>query len=127
LWPEWELSWWKARCSDAACVAAHPDGHFTGLQDHLHNDPLEVLIDRGVAGFLTLVLALLVPLSTIGRRRDDSAAFLFAAMIALLGRALIDFPLERPADLCLLALLASLTPAPDDPESSCESPQSASS
>lgn len=103
-WPEWELEWWKARCDDAACVSAHPQGKFAGLQDHVHADWLEWLLERGVLGLAALVLALAVPLRTAWKTNR----VVFAALVAALSRAFVDFPLERPADLAVIALLCSL-------------------
>lgn len=103
-WPEWELAWWKARCDDAACVSAHPQGKFAGLQDHVHADWLEWLLERGVLGLAALVLALAVPLRTAWKTNR----VVFAALVAALSRSFVDFPLERPADLAVIALLCSL-------------------
>lgn len=116
-WPTWELSFWKERCADAPCVEAHPQGRFAALQDHVHADWVEVLLERGVLGFLALFLALVAPLRAA--YRDDP--FLFAAMMTILARSFVDFPLHRPAELCLLAALAACTavsPAPPPPPSS---------
>ena len=103
-WPTWELSYWQARCDDAACVKANPEGRFAGLQDHLHADWLEWLLERGLLGLSALALALGAPVLAAWRARDT---FLLAAIAALLTRSLVDFPLQRPADLCLLAALLS--------------------
>jgi len=109
-WPEWELSYWQARCPDAACVAADPQRQFAAAQDHLHADWLEWLLERGLLGTLALLLALGAPLVAHWRRADP---FLLAALAAVLARSLVDFPLHRPADLCLLAaLLAQVSPPP---------------
>lgn len=116
LWPDWELQWWQQRCADAACVSAHPDGRFTGRQDHIHNDWLELLLERGILGLAALLLTLFGPFKAAWRRRDAHGPFILAALAALLARAFIDFPFARPADLCLLALLASLALAPPDLE-----------
>jgi putative inorganic carbon (hco3(-)) transporter len=105
-WPTWELSYWQARCPDAACVAADPQRRFAAEQDHVHSDFLEFLLERGVLGLLAMLLALSAPLITSWRNRDT---FLLAAMAAMLTRALVDFPLHRPADLCLFAALAACT------------------
>lgn len=106
-WPTWELSFWQARCPDAACVAADPQRRFAALQDHVHADWLEWLLERGVLGFLALLLALATPLRAAWRGGDS---FLLAAIVAALARSLVDFPLYRPADLCVLAALCALSP-----------------
>lgn len=124
-WPGWELSYWQARCADAACVQAHPQGRFAALQDHLHADWLEWLLERGVLGTLALLLALGAPLLMVWRANDVRSSWLLAALAAALARALVDFPLHRPADLCLLAALCALaagsqtppfSPSPDSAE-----------
>lgn len=106
-WPQWELDVWKARCGDdAACVAAHPDAPFTGLQDHAHNDWLERLIETGVPGTLALLAVFASSFVLAFRARGRMATATCASIAALAMRATIDFPLARPADVCLLALLA---------------------
>ncbi len=105
-WPTWELSFWQARCPDAACVSADPRHVFAALQDHVHADWLEWLLERGILGFFALLLALSSPLLAAWKSEDS---LLLAAMTALLARSLVDFPLHRPADLCLLAALAACT------------------
>jgi hypothetical protein len=107
-WPAWELSYWQARCADAACVAAHPQGRFAALQDHVHADWLEWLLEVGVLGVLALLLALGAPLLAAWRRTDVTSSWVLAALAAVLTRALVDFPLHRPADLCLLAALCAV-------------------
>ncbi len=102
-WPTWELSFWKERCADAECVAQDPQSRFAALQDHVHADWLELLLERGILGFLAFALALAAPLRAAWR----SDPIVFAAMAAILTRSLVDFPLHRPAELCLLAALAA--------------------
>ena len=104
-WPTWELSYWQGRCPDAACVAADPERRFAALQDHVHADWLESLLERGVLGAIALALALGAPLVAAWSRGDP---FLLAALVAALARGLVDFPLPRPADLCLIAALAAI-------------------
>ncbi len=105
-WPDWELAYWQARCPDAECVAADPQKRFAALQDHVHDDWLEWLLERGIVGFFALLLALGAPL--YGAWKDPEHSFLLAAIAAALTRALVDFPLHRPVDLCLLAGLCAL-------------------
>jgi O-antigen ligase len=112
-WPTWELSFWKERCADAQCVAADPQSRFAALQDHVHADWVELLLERGLLGFLAFALALAAPLRAAWRNDP----FVFAAMAAILTRSLVDFPLHRPAELCLLAALAAcadVSPTPTD-------------
>ena len=114
-WPEWELAYWRARCPDAACVAADPQRRFAGLQDHLHADWLEWLLERGVLGTLALLLALVAPVIA---NREKSDPFILAALAAVLARSFVDFPFHRPADLCLLAALLAQVSPPLTPTSS---------
>ncbi len=83
-----------------------------GRQDHLHADWLELWLTRGLLGVLAFGLALAAPLSAAWKRAD---ALVFAALVAALSRALVDFPLERPADLCLLAVVSALAFLPEPP------------
>lgn len=109
LWPVWEVELWRGRCgADAACVAAHPQARFTALQDHAHDDWLEVLVERGVFGLVGLVLLFALPASRAWRAPGPRAASVVAALACLAARATVDFPLARPADLCLLAAVVGL-------------------
>ena len=107
-WPDWELSYWQARCPDAACVAADPQRRFAALQDHVHSDWLEWLLERGLLGMIALLLALGAPVLSAWKNDDPQRSFLLAAIAAALARATVDFPLHRSADLCLLAALCAL-------------------
>jgi putative inorganic carbon (hco3(-)) transporter len=113
LWPAWELEYWKARCDDAACVEAHPDGRFAGLQDHVHADWLEWLIERGALGLGALMLALGAALRVAWKGNE----LVFVALLAAVARSFVDFPLERPADLAVIALLCSLAVRSSGPSS----------
>lgn len=105
-WPQWELELWTKRCGeDAACVAAHADFEFNGLQRHLHDDWLELLIEVGLVGALSLAAFVFAVV-----RRSWSAAtpFVGAALVSCLTRGVFDFPLHRPADWAVLGLVLSL-------------------
>ncbi len=116
LWPGWELERWRARCAtDPACVAAHPESRFAGLQDHVHDDWLERLLESGVAGLLGLVALFVTAFLAALRSRTLEGVGVAAGLASLAARATVDFPLARPADLVLLAVLcgaaAGLSPA----------------
>lgn len=99
-WAEWELALWTKRCGeDAGCVQAHPDFAFNGLQDHAHDDWLELCLEVGPIGFGALLLWL------ASRLRGPVNAFAAAGLIALMTRAAVDFPLHRPADWAVLSVL----------------------
>ncbi|MBL8921209.1 MAG: hypothetical protein JNJ54_20265 [Myxococcaceae bacterium] len=105
-WPRWELEWWTRRCGeDADCVARQPELEFTGLEAHAHDDWLELWLEAGPLA----VLALLTFLATRLRESWRSASpFAGAALVVLTTRALVDFPLHRPADWAVLALTCAL-------------------
>ncbi len=105
-WPRWELARWKARCGeDAGCVAAHPESRFAGLQDHLHDDWLERLLETGVAGLLALVALFGAAFGAALRSGTLEGLGIASGLASLAARATVDFPLQRPADLVLFALL----------------------
>ena len=105
-WPAWELERWRARCgADPACVARHPDARFTGLQEHLHDDWLETLLEAGVAGLVALLALFGTAFAAALRARSLEGLGVACGLAALAARATVDFPLQRPADLVLLAVL----------------------
>lgn len=100
-WPRWELDLWRSRCGDdAACVQAHPEFPFNGLQDHVHDDWLELWLELGPLAVGALVLWF------VRQLRDARQPFVTAALLVLISRSFFDFPLHRPADWACLALLA---------------------
>lgn len=100
-WSAWELELWTKRCGDdAACVQAHPDFAFNGLQDHVHDDWLELWLEVGPVGLGALALWLAMRVW-----KGATSPFAAAGLIALITRATVDFPLHRPADWAVLSLL----------------------
>lgn len=100
----WETDYWRL----------HPEGSdpsFAGLQDHAHNDYLEIIVNHGATGLaaFAFMLALLVPARyrkrMTSRRLEDG---MIASIIALLTVAVVDFPLHRPAELYLFWTLVAL-------------------
>jgi putative inorganic carbon (hco3(-)) transporter len=120
LYPAWER---EARRKPPTAAAAH---YFAGPQQHAHNDYLEALVERGLAGPVTLLLVLTTWVGG-GRRafRPDGPApgaepltIGAAAALAALGAvAFVDFPLARPAEMALwwscAALLGTARAHPD--------------
>jgi len=105
-WPAWELERWRSRCGvDPACVAAHPEARFTGVQDHLHDDWLETLLDAGIVGLVALLTLFGTAFAAALRARSLEGLGVACGLAALAARATVDFPLQRPADLVLLAVL----------------------
>lgn len=78
------------------------DPRFRGLTDHVHNDFLEALVERGLAGILTL-MAPLVSAWLVARRHGRAGTVLVASCTAAIVSgatcAFVDFPLARPVEL----------------------------
>jgi O-antigen ligase len=105
--PLWETQYWQAS------PASERDRMFAGIEDHAHNDYLEILADYGTFGllaFLTAVFAFLGTAWTGTRAAPDSlVAGASAGVVALLAVALVDFPLMRPAEAFLLWSLVAVS------------------
>ena len=107
LWPGWEARRWRVD-PDAA------DRPFAGPERHAHNDWIEAGVDTGLLGLLALA-GLLATALFRGLRygRVEPARLAAAAGLAsLVARSLVDFPLERPAELGLAFVLAAVAAAP---------------
>lgn len=90
------------------------DLRFAGPQQFAHNDYLQALIERGVAGLVTTVLVLATPVlvwrgsprgAVPGREALAGAAGALAACAAV---ACFDFPLQRPAETAAVWMAAGL-------------------
>jgi O-antigen ligase len=119
LYPSWER---EARRRPPTAAAAH---YFAGPQQHAHNDYLEALVERGLAGPVTLFLVLTTWVGG-GRRASrqsgpapgttsvpsagiEPLTIGAAAALAALGAvAFVDFPLARPAETALWWSCAAL-------------------
>ena len=111
LYPSWER---EARRKPPTAAAAR---YFAGPQQHAHNDYLEALVERGLAGPVTLLLVLTTWVAG-GRRafRPEPVApgaapltiGAAAALVALGAVAFVDFPLARPAETALWWSCAAL-------------------
>ena len=105
-WPAWELERWRSRCgADPACVAGHPEAKFTGVQEHLHDDWLERLLESGLVGLAALLALVGTAFTAALRSRSLEGLGIASGLAAHAARATVDFPLQRPADLVLLAVL----------------------
>ncbi len=102
LWPAWEAAYWAAGAPEA-------ERRFAAPQNHAHNDYLEWWLELGLVGSAPRVLLLLAALHAGRRAVDARGVALTAALAALAARALVDFPLSRPAELCLLTVLLALS------------------
>jgi O-antigen ligase len=127
LWPSWEAGYWQRH-------GAERERPFVALQRHAHDDLLEAGLSLGLPGLLALLAWIAFALRAgLGRRTDPDALALTCALAALAARALVDFPLQRPAALGLFALLTATLSSPplfevssqepSCPESSVPSPQ----
>lgn len=86
--------------------AGDPAARFGGPQQYAHNDYLEALVDRGLAGPVTILLGLATSWAGTGRRARRApvrpvAIGAAAAVVALGVMACVDFPLARPAELVM--------------------------
>ncbi len=99
-----------------ADAAGHRDVRFRGITDHVHNDYLEALVERGLVGLCTLLGPLAWVVGTAIRRHPYSPLGVgaLASVLALATCALVDFPLARPVELAWwwLAIGLALTPDP---------------
>jgi putative inorganic carbon (hco3(-)) transporter len=129
LYPAWER---EARRKPPTAAAAH---YFAGPQQYAHNDYLQALVERGLAGPVTLFLVLTTclgggrrafrPRGPHGLAPDAIGGVTFAgseplrigaaaALAALGAAALVDFPLARPAETALWWSCAALLGTPRD-------------
>lgn len=101
-WPAWEASYWETR-------GPPEERGFVAAQTHAHDDWLEVGLDLGLPGLVALLAWVALALAAGLRRAggDPDALALTCALAALAARALVDFPLQRPAGLGLFALLTA--------------------
>jgi len=106
LWPLWEAEYWAARADSAG------KERFAAPQDHAHLDYLEWLLELGLVGAAPRLLLLLAALRAGRHAPDARGRAALAALVALAARALVDFPLARPAELCLFAVLTACVVAP---------------
>jgi putative inorganic carbon (HCO3(-)) transporter len=105
----WETEWWGSGAGAAA------DRRFSGLQDHAHNDYLELLVEQGVAGLLGF-LGFLAGVLWLSRRRGEELADgvsrgATAGIAALACVALVDFPMARPETVFVFWTLAGIVVA----------------
>jgi len=122
--PAWETQYWRGLPDDG-------DRTFAGIEDHAHNDYLEILADYGAAGLLGFLGVFVWFLRTAAERSKTSRCPLragaSAGVIALAVVALVDFPLMRPAEVFLLwslmatSLLSRFQTFVDQPADVCKS------
>jgi putative inorganic carbon (hco3(-)) transporter len=127
LYPGWER---EARRKPPTAASAV---YFAGPQQHAHNDYLEALVERGLAGPVTLLLVFTTWLGggmrasrPSGSVSDGSGVASMgaeplrigaAATLAALGAiAFVDFPLSRPAETALWWTSAALLGSPRERE-----------
>ena len=123
LYPAWER---EARRKPPTAASAV---YFAGPQQHAHNDYLEALVERGLAGPVTLLLVFTTWVGGVMRSSRPGGSVSdgtggastaaeplrigAAATLAALGAiAFVDFPLARPAETALWWTCAALLGAP---------------
>lgn len=108
FYPAWER---EARRRPPTAAAAH---YFAGPQQHAHNDYLEALVERGLAGPVTILLVLTTYVGggrrafRLGPAPEPLRIGAAAALAALGAVAFVDFPLARPAEMALWWSCAAL-------------------
>lgn len=107
-YPAWE----KAARASGLAGAHHTQ--FAGPQQFAHNDFLQALVERGVAGLATTLLVLAMPMLFWhrARRRPAASRAMLAgaagAVAACAAIACFDFPLQRPAETATLWMAVAL-------------------
>lgn len=103
--PAWEVQYWSGNPDDR-------DRRFTAVEDHAHNDYLELFADHGLTGVLGF-LAVLVAFLRSARQHlrsgpDPFSVGASAGVVSLAAVALVDFPLTRPTEVFLLWSLMAI-------------------
>lgn len=103
--PAWEVQHWSGNPDER-------DRRFAAVQDHAHDDYLEIFADYGLAGVLGFLAVLAVFLRSARQRlRSEPNPFSLGAsggVVALAAVALVDFPLMRPTEVFLLWSLMAI-------------------
>lgn len=99
--PTWETRYWHDRQENG-------DRKFAGIEDHAHNDYLELLADYGAVGLLGFLGVIAVFLWAIRHETKADVAGASAGVVALCAISLVDFPLMRPAETFLLWTLIAV-------------------
>ena len=103
--PAWEAQYWRGMPDER-------DRKFSGVEDHAHNDYLEIFADYGVAGGISFLSVLLIFLLGAVRGRDSGGLLSVGAstgVVALAAVALVDFPMMRPAEVFLFWSLMAIS------------------
>jgi hypothetical protein len=95
--------WGQGLNNFRAYYLAHPPGHNPFVTDHAHNFILQILFERGVVGFLGLVL-ILAALVSLAKNHFAFLAFMSSILLA----NLLDYTLWSAASLYLLAASTQL-------------------
>ena len=102
--PAWETQYWRD-------IPAESNRKFAGVEDHAHNDYLEIFADYGAVGGISFLAVLLTFLWGAARERysrDPLSAGASTGIVALAAVALVDFPLMRPAEAFLFWSLMAI-------------------
>ncbi|MBM3461101.1 MAG: hypothetical protein FJX76_03270 [Armatimonadetes bacterium] len=95
-----------------AFQSVRPESWFTGYMNQAHTDPIQVLVETGVVGFLLLSAALLWVMRDLARVRGSSASIARGLLFALIGVAVYgfaNFAIPVPADLIWMAACLGLS------------------
>jgi len=114
--PEWEAQYWRRVTDD-------DERKLSGIEDHAHNDYLEIFADYGACGVLGFLGVLAAFLRIVVQRRsglDPICAGASAGVAALATAALVDFPFARPAESFLFWSLMALSLLQPSPNVECE-------
>jgi len=103
--PAWEVQYWSGSPDDR-------DRQFAAVEDHAHNDYLELFADDGLTGVLAFLAVLFAFLRSARQRPrtepDPFSAGASCGVVALAAVALVDFPLMRPTEVFLLWSLMAI-------------------
>jgi len=103
--PAWEAQYWNGSLDER-------DRRFAAIEDHAHNDYLEIFADYGLAGELGFLAVLAAYLRRsrqhLRRGPDPFSVGASAGVVALAAVALVDFPLTRPTEVFLLWSLMAI-------------------
>ena len=84
--------------------------HVPSYAEHAHQEYLQAVLDGGLINAGLLLVAVLLVLAPLWRRRSETAcAALLIAWAGVLTQAMIESHLSQPGPLLLLALLAGVT------------------
>jgi len=91
FFPRWETDWQAARSQEGNSITA-------GLEDHAHNDFLEIWVEQGTFGLLSFLGVVTTFFLQVKRSLDSDRELLAgaaASVVSMLTVSLVDFPFHR--------------------------------